>query len=324
MEVEFLGKTFEITKEAVTIGDFSVYWYGIFIAVGFLAALIYAMRRLPDFGIKQDPFIDAIIVGIISAVIGARLYYVIFRFEDYKGDLLRIFDFRSGGLAIYGAVIGAFIGGGIMCRIKKINVLSAIDLAGIGFLFGQAIGRWGNFMNQEAFGGKISTSSLLYKFGMRSAETAETVKYGYVHPCFFYESIWCLLGFVILHTLSKKKKYNGQCILMYMVWYGIGRFFIEGIRTDSLMIGNIRVSQMLSLFIAAVGLAILIYKGIKIKNNTAYEYQSVFGEIEPMTWYAEGSGDVSDTDVESTEDNESKQDADKGKDTGENGNDTDN
>lgn len=297
MEVEFLGKTFEITREAITIGSFSIYWYGVFIAVGFLTALVYALRRAADFNIAVDPFIDCIIVGIISAVVGARLYYVIFQFDEYKDNLLSVFDLRSGGLAIYGAVIGALIGGGIMCKIRKVNILAAFDLTVIGFLFGQAIGRWGNFINQEAYGSKISVDSFLYKFGMRSENTISKVKYGYVHPCFFYESIWCLLGFVIIHTLSKKKKYNGQCLLFYMVWYGIGRFFIEGLRTDSLMWGDIRVSQILSLAAAAVGAVLLIYNAIKIKKSTPVAYEKVFGDIDNNIEYGDfelSSDDISD------------------------------
>ncbi len=282
MQVEFLGKTFEVTREFMRVGSFSIYWYAIFIMIGFLVAFVYAMRRAQEFGISADRLFDCVIVGIMSAIVGARAYYVIFNFDQFSGDLKRIFYIHEGGIAIYGAVIGALIGGGIMCYIRKVNVLAAFDLASIGFMFGQAIGRWGNFINQEAFGGKISTGSILSVFGMRSDNTDRVARYGEVHPCFFYESIWCLLGFVLLHTLSKKRKYNGQLFYMYMVWYGIGRFFIEGLRTDSLYIGNsdIRVSQVVAVLSVIVGIILLIIFGKKHKKDNQPAYEGVFSEIE--------------------------------------------
>lgn len=309
MQVDFLGKTFEVTREFIRIGGFSIYWYAIFIMIGFIVAFVYAMRRAEEFGVSPDKLFDCVIVGIISAIIGARSYYVIFNFEQFSGDLKRIFYIHEGGIAIYGAVIGALLGGGIMCYIKKVNVLAAFDLASVGFMFGQAIGRWGNFINQEAFGSKISSDSFLSVFGMRSDNTDRVARYGEVHPCFFYESIWCLLGFILLHTISKKRKFNGQLFYIYMIWYGIGRFFIEGLRTDSLYIGNsdIRVSQVVAIFSVLAGIVLLVLSNKKHKRDNQPVYEGVFGEIDEndfQPYIKMSSNDIIDEKTDSFEEKE--------------------
>lgn len=267
-EIQFpkLGWTFHIDPTAFTIGSFNIQWYGIIIVLGLILALIYVLPRMKRFGLDADRAIDAIIGGVIGGIIGARTYYVLLRWDEYKGDIKAIFNTRNGGLAIYGGLIGAILVGFIICKIRKVKVLPMLDIVSIGFLIGQGIGRWGNFVNQECFGS--NTSSFLGITGGRIQQTiidqtaiggemnlngnAAMVWDKAVHPCFLYESIWCLLGFLVLSTLSKRRKYDGQIFLMYMAWYGAGRFVIEGLRTDSLMAGSLKFSQMLSAILVLV------------------------------------------------------------------------
>ena len=266
--VQFFGQEFTIDRVAFSIGSFDVYWYGILIAVGFLGAMVYAYRRAKDFNIPLDPMIDVVLVGAIGAVVCARLYYVFMQWSEFSGDLLKIFDLRTGGLAIYGGVIGAFLFGGLMCKVRKINVFAMFDLAGIGFLLGQAVGRWGNFVNQEAFGTNTTLPWGMFSNGTYSellAAKSELAEIGVsvdpsqpVHPCFLYESLWCLLGFVLLHFYSKHRRFDGEIALAYIAYYGLGRFFVEGLRTDSLMIGPLRASQALALLCFIGGVIVLL------------------------------------------------------------------
>lgn len=251
-----LGLDFSINSVAFSIGTYEVRWYALFIATGFILAVLYANRRTSYYGIDKDKLLDCIIVGFVCAIIGARLYYVAFSWDDYKDDLTKIFMIHEGGLAIYGGLIGALAGGLTMAKIRKLQIPGTLDLAAFGFLIGQGIGRWGNFTNQEAFGTETTLP-----WGMLSDNTyGETV-----HPCFLYESLWCLLGFVLLHFFSKKfQQYKGQIFLMYLVWYGTERTVVEGLRTDSLYlpfsIGSYqpRVSQVLSFALVVTGVVLLI------------------------------------------------------------------
>ena len=263
----------------ISLGSFhwDVYWYGIIIALGFLLALIYGYTNAKRFNINVDRMLDVILVAVPVAILSARTYYVLFDGEKLEsfGDFFG-FGNSSGfaGLAIYGGVIGAFVSGALMCKLRKIKILDMFDLAALGFLIGQGIGRWGNFVNQEAFGTLTGSDW----WGMESVRTQAVVGDGLVHPCFLYESIWCIAGFIILHNLSKKRKFSGQIILMYCAWYGFGRGFIELLRTDSLMIGNIRVSSLLSftLCIAATTALIVLSKRAKASNDT--EYSELFAD----------------------------------------------
>ena len=253
MEVRFpgLGLDFEINNVAFSIFGFDIYWYALIIVTGLVLAVLYAMRRSERFGLDRDDMLDVIIVGFICSIIGARLYYIIF--YDHKFDSFwDAVNLRDGGIAIYGAVIGAFLGGGLMCRKKKMSAPAMFDAAGLGFLIGQGIGRWGNFANQEAFGTPTDLP-----WGMQSANTGNVP----VHPCFLYESLWCLIGFAVLHFLSKKwYKFRGQYFLLYLLWYGLGRAWIEGLRTDSLWLvpGVIRVSQLLAVLCVVVTIPLLV------------------------------------------------------------------
>ena len=276
-----LGWEFRIDPTAFTIFGLDIQWYGVIIVTGLLLAILYCFPRMKRFGIDSDRATDAVIAGVIGGIIGARLYYVAFRWDEYKGDIKAILNTRNGGLAIYGGIIGAVLIGLIFCKIRKVKMLPMLDIVVIGFLIGQGVGRWGNFVNQEAFG--TNTDSL---FGMTGGRIQNTImsssafldgemyqkglemseKYA-VHPCFLYESAWCLLGFLIFAFFSKKRKYDGQILLMYMAWYGAERFVVEGLRTDSLMIGNIRISQALSLVICIVSIILQIILHFRVKRD---------------------------------------------------------
>ncbi|MBR4109334.1 MAG: prolipoprotein diacylglyceryl transferase [Oscillospiraceae bacterium] len=241
----------------IQIGSFTIYYYALIIALGVMLAVMYALKRCKQFGLKQDDILDGVLWILPVAVICARAYYCIFSWDSYKNDLLSLFNIRKGGLAIYGGVIGAALCVIVHCRIKKISLLATLDMVALGFLIGQALGRWGNFFNREAFG--AATESFL-RMGLLNTTTGE---FEYYHPTFLYESLWNAAGFVLLHLLSKRRRYDGQIALGYVAWYGLGRTFIEGLRMDSLYWGAFRVSQLLaavSCFIAAVILIVLAFR----------------------------------------------------------------
>lgn len=270
-----LGDWFAFTGEryiewVYNLTGFKLYWYGTIIAVGFLLAVLYAVKRAPDFGLTADQIFDMLIIAVPLAIIGARLYYVIFYFDLYRDDLWGILRFRDGGLAIYGGIIGAVIGAYIVCRRKKISFGAMLDVGGLGLLIGQLAGRWGNFVNREAYG---SETDVFCRMGLTDTVTGVTT---YVHPTFLYESLWNLLGLLILHIYSKKSKnrYDGQLFTMYIGWYGLGRMFIEGLRTDSLYLfgTGIRVSQLLAgLSVAAVLLLLAFNRSRHKKHNQTEE-----------------------------------------------------
>lgn len=281
--VIIFGITLTINPIAFTlpIGEgWDVYWYGIIIAIGFLAAVIYAMFVAKRYEIDTDRMLDVALITTPIAILCARLYYVIFDGEKLE-SVADFFGFgdNSGfrGLAIYGGVIGAFACGMLMCKLRKLNVLDMFDLAATCFLLAQGIGRWGNFFNQEAYGTFTGSSW----WGMMSNQTVYEMGTGLVHPCFLYEFVWCIAGFFILNYLGKHRKFKGELVLGYGIWYGFGRGFIELLRTDSLMLGNIRVSSLLSftLFAVCLVLFILAYKR-SAKAAVATEYVSMFKENE--------------------------------------------
>ncbi len=234
-----------------------IYWYGVIIAFGFLLAILYGRYRCKDFGCDFDHVIDAILFAVPLAIICARIYYVAFQWAEYKDDPLSAFNIRNGGIAIYGGVIGAVIGLLLFSKVKKQPLLPYLDIAGLGLLIGQLVGRWGNFFNREAYGCATSATYFL-RMGLTEYGVTE-----FVHPTFLYESLWNLLGLILIHFLSKKRKYDGQVFLSYVAWYGLGRVWIEGLRTDSLYIPGtaIRVSQLLAglSFFAAVGIMLYIH-----------------------------------------------------------------
>lgn len=238
----------------------SIRFYGIIIAVGMLLAVIYGCKRCKQFGISVDDLTDAVLALIPTAIIGARLYYCIFQWDQYKNDLISVLYIWEGGLAIYGGVIAAMLGAFIFCRIKKIKPLALLDLIALGLLIGQAIGRWGNFFNREAFG---SETSGFWAMGLYNDKTGG---WEYYHPTFFYESVWNAIGFVLLHFLSKKRKYDGQIVLGYVAWYGLGRAVIEGLRADSLYLDaaqTIRVSQWLAAVTCFLAVGVLLFMAFR-------------------------------------------------------------
>ena len=254
-----LGISLNPSRVAFSLFGKEIYWYGIIIALGFGLAVIYAMRRVREFGLTQDDILDFIFVAVPAAVICARLYYCIFEWNQYKDNPISVLYIWEGGIAIYGAVIGAVIAAVLFSKIKKIPLLPLMDIGGLGLLIGQMIGRWGNFINREAYG---SVTDTFFKMGLEGANGTVV----YYHPTFLYESVWNLIGFVFLHFLSKKRRFDGQIFACYVAWYGLGRAWIEGLRTDSLYIGQggIRVSQLLAVIslVLAVGwiLFVLLYK----------------------------------------------------------------
>ncbi|MBO4694227.1 MAG: prolipoprotein diacylglyceryl transferase [Clostridia bacterium] len=258
-----------------------IYWYGIIIATGFLLAILYGAKNAGRLNINFDKLLDVVLITTPVAILCARTYYVIFDGEKSISGISEFFGFgtNSGfsGLAIYGGIIGAAVCGTLMCKFKKINVLDALDLASISFLIGQGIGRWGNFMNQEAYGSFTGSSF----WGMQSERTVLEMGEGLVHPCFLYESVWCIAGFFVLHRLSKKRLFSGEVALYYCIWYGFGRAIIELLRTDSLMLGPIKISCALSLLICLSSVITLIVIKKKMANSVEnYAYVEVFSSVE--------------------------------------------
>ena len=244
---------------AFSIGPLLIHMYGIIIVCGLVLAVMYCMRRAPQFGLTEDHVLDGVLWITPFAFLCARAYYCAFSWELYADDPISVFYIWQGGIAIYGGVLGAVIGMIVFCRIKKISLGATLDLVLLGFLIGQAIGRWGNFFNREAFGAE--TDAWL-RMGLYSPMT-DTVTYH--HPTFLYESLWNAAGFAVLHFLSKKRTFDGQIALGYVLWYGLGRTFIEGLRTDSLYIPGtgLRVSQVLAAVSCIAAAAVLAYTIIK-------------------------------------------------------------
>lgn len=272
-----------VYSTAFTIFGFEIKWYGIFIMLGLLFAVVYCFKRMRSFGIDDDRATNVVFAGFIGAVICARLYYVIMSWDQFKDDLPSIFMVREGGLAIYGGIIGAVGVGFIAAKICKVRFLPLMDLVGMGFLIGQAFGRWGNFFNHECYG-----SNTTLPWGMTSpriqselaAEASQILELTGVtvdptqpvHPCFLYESLWCIIGFVLLHIYSKHRKFDGELFLLYIGWYGLGRMIIEGLRTDSLMVGHLRVSQLVAGICVIISIAAIIYMRNKIRVDGEYVF----------------------------------------------------
>lgn len=242
--ITFPGLGIEVNPSPVAFTVFGkeIYWYGILIALGFVLAVLYACRCAPQFGLVEDNILDMLIAAVPLAIIGARLYYCIFYWELYADNPVSVLYIWEGGLAIYGGVIGAVLGVFLYCRIKKTPMAPLLDVGGMGLLIGQMIGRWGNFLNREAHGGE---TDCLLRMGL----TDSAGNTAYYHPTFLYESVWNLVGFLILHFFVKKRRrYDGELFTLYVGWYGLGRVWIEGLRTDSLYLfgTGIRVSQLVA------------------------------------------------------------------------------
>ena len=260
--------------------EITIHWYGAIIAFGFLLATLLGGRIAYTWKMSLDKMVDVLIYGAIFAVIGARLYYVFSKWDYYSNHLSDVPKIWEGGLAIYGGIIVGVFGAFLVCKVRKLNFLNLLDCIGISLLVGQGIGRWGNFMNQEAFGTNTDLPWGMYSektYAYLSQNFEEITSLGIkidptkpVHPTFLYESLWCLLGVLVLYLVCRKfRLFSGQMALWYGVWYGTERTVVEGLRTDSLYIAGttLRTSQVLSLVLALVCLVLLIYFTVKYKKN---------------------------------------------------------
>lgn len=280
----FLDKPIEVSSILASFKLFgipiTIHWYGAIIAFGFLLAVLFGGRIAYKWKISLDKMEDVLLYGTIFGIIGARLYFVAFQWDNYKDNLLDIFKIWEGGLAIYGGLIGGIAAAFVVCKIRKLNFYNLLDMAAMSFLIGQGIGRWGNFANQEAFGTNTDKP-----WGMWSSKVAAYITQNQdlfaqkgitmnpnvaVHPTFLYESVSCIIGFLVLYFICKKaRKFSGQIFLCYGVWYGTERAIVEGFRTDSLYFAGttIRVSQVLSAAIAVVCAVLLVWLLIKFTKN---------------------------------------------------------
>ena len=236
-----------MNRVAFTIFGIDVMWYGILMAIGMIFGTLIALKEAKRVGIKEDNILDLAIIAIPVGLISARLYYVIFNWEYYFNSPSQILNFRGGGMAIHGALIGGVLAGYIFSRYKKIDFFKLADTVILGMPLAQAIGRWGNFINKEAHGGPTDLPWGIMVDGVK------------VHPTFLYESIWDFCIFIFLYIFRKKKSYEGEVIVLYVILYSLGRFFIEGLRTDSLMIGYFRMAQVISLVGVIGGIIVHLY-----------------------------------------------------------------
>ncbi|MGE4547990.1 MAG: prolipoprotein diacylglyceryl transferase [Intestinibacillus sp.] len=252
-----LGLTLHLNRIAFSVLGKGIYWYGIIICTGFILAALYVNHRVRDYGLTSDNLFDVLIIAVPVSIVFARIYYVLFQWQDYKDNPIEIIKTWHGGIAVYGSIIGAVLVIVLFGKVKKLSIPGMLDLAAFGLLIGQSIGRWGNFVNAEAHGGETSLPWRMVIDGGAG-----------VHPTFFYESLWNALGFVLLHFHSRKQRFRGEIFLEYVAWYGFGRMLIEGLRTDSLYIPGtaIRVSQVLAgvSCIAAICLIVYFYKKHRI------------------------------------------------------------
>ena len=253
----FLGGLEVNPPRTLEIGPLTIHYYGLIIAVGLVLAVMYCCRRGKEFGLKEDDILDGVLWITPFAIVCARIYYCVFSWEEYAADPISVLYIWNGGIAIYGGVLGAILGMAVISRVKKVKLTAVLDLILLGFLIGQSIGRWGNFMNREAFG---AATDSFFKMGLFNTRTNAVE---YYHPTFLYESLWNLCGFLLLHFLSKKRTFDGQIALGYAAWYGLGRCIIEGLRVDSLWWGPFRVSQVLAGVSCIAAVAVLVWQSFR-------------------------------------------------------------
>ncbi|MGI8385271.1 prolipoprotein diacylglyceryl transferase [Robertmurraya sp. P23] len=261
---------------AVSLGPIQIHWYGVIIGVGIALALFLAMREGDRRGLHKDIFPDLMLWAIPIAIISARIYYVAFEWDYYSqnpGDIIKIWN---GGIAIHGALIGSVITAIVFSRKKNISFWKLADIAAPSIILGQAIGRWGNFINQEAHGGEVTRSFLEGLFLPEFIINQMYIDGVYYHPTFLYESIWNLVGFVLLMSLRRVNLRQGEIFLSYVIWYSIGRFFVEGMRTDSLMLTeSLRIAQTISIALILLGVGLIVYRRVKGYSKVRYLDQSV-------------------------------------------------
>lgn len=309
---------FTVNPVAFTIpifGGLEVRWYGLIITLGIILAFTYCANRAKHEGILFDQVLDIAIFTIIFSVLGARIYYVVTSLDQYDSfyDMIAIWN---GGLAIYGGIIAGAITIAVTCHFKKIKPLKMLDATAPAVMIGQILGRWGNFFNGEAYGSEVMEGNPLYFIRMGLIPNIESVsKMHYFHPTFLYESLWNLIGFILIHCLYKKKKFDGQIILMYITWYGFGRMFIEGLRTDSLYVGVFRISQVIGFLCFVVGSVLLIINLTKARRAalTAQAYNPTYAKVsgmQPSASSAQDQGEVP-TQKEHTEEPKKSEESEK-------------
>lgn len=253
----------------IDLGIISIHWYSILLFIAILIGSNLAIKEAKKHGFEEDFMVNLLFLGVIIGILGARIYYVIFNFDYYKNNLIEIFKVWNGGLAIHGGIIAGFITIAIICYKKKVNLLKILDYLVVGLVIAQAIGRWGNFFNGEAHGAITSLSYLESLHLPQFIIDGMYINGSYYIPTFLYESIWCLIGFIIMIILRRKKFMKvGYLTSFYLVWYGVERFFVEGLRTDSLMFFSLRIAQLVSLVMIVIGIVIFIYS---LKKSKKYE-----------------------------------------------------
>ena len=256
---------------AIDLGPIQVHWYGLIIGFGVLLGLIIALRESERRGLDKEIFTDLILFAVPIAIISARIYYVIFQWEYYSqnpGDIIKIWN---GGIAIHGALIGSVLTAIVFAKVKKVSFWKLVDIAAPSLLLGQAIGRWGNFMNQEAHGGEVTRSFLENMHLPEFIINQMYINGTYYHPTFLYESIWNIAGVIILLSLRKVNLRRGELFLTYVIWYSIGRYFIEGLRTDSLMLTeSLRIAQVISIVLVVVAIALVVYRRVRGHADKRY------------------------------------------------------
>lgn len=282
---EHLGIRFSHVGQSISVFGFEIAYYGLVITLGMIIGWMFILNDAKKKGQSTDDYLDVIIWGMVLGVIGARAYYVIFSWSEYKDDLISIFMLRQGGLAIYGGIIGGLIGVLLVCKKKKMKLLDVLDSVCFGVLIGQIFGRWGNFFNREVFGGysdgllsmqipvdAVRDASDITEEMLMHLETVNGVNFISVHPTFLYESLWNIGVLLILLLIRRKKAFDGELFFMYLMLYGVGRFWIESMRTDQLMmIGiNIPVSSALSLILIVISLIFLICQFMKMRKGSPY------------------------------------------------------
>ncbi len=320
-----LGLEFELNRVAFSIGNIDIYWYAVIIATGFLLAMVFVFKYAKSFGVDPERVVDVVFFALVLGIIGARAYYVIFAWENYQNNIMEIFNIRGGGLGFYGGIIGGVIGLIIGCKLRDQKLLPFLDLAGGAVLIGQGIGRWGNFVNCEAFGSNtdlpwgMTGDKIVHYIENHSNEAMGAVMDPNipVHPTFFYEFLWCMIGVAVFVFLAKRREFDGQMFLFYLAWNGFGRMLIEGLRTDSLMIGPFRVSQMLGAAMAIFGICAYFYAKKMLKSENKPKWLGIWAETEKGSLQGAGKWDYKNSCVVTEEPEENLEEQG----DGENGND---
>ena len=306
---------FSVDRVAFELFGKPIYWYGVIIMLGIVAAFVHAIIRSKREGFTSDDVLDMGIFTVLFGVLGARLYYVVTTLDthEYKSfiDVIAVWE---GGLAIYGGIIAGCTALVLTAVYKKINPLKVMDAVGPGVMLAQAIGRWGNFMNGEAFGYEVAEGSFLYPFrmGLISDYTNTGSTMHFYHPTFLYESLWNIAGFVLICLIYRKKKFNGQMALTYFAWYGFGRFFIEGLRTDSLYVGPFRISQVVGLVCFVAGVTLMVVGTVLTRNGKLDKWltvrwaEAVPAEGEAVAETAEGEDTATAASTETTEETDTR------------------